>query len=226
MFALCRPFGPLYPVAMLRTLTRPLPKGEERTTDKSGPSDLSPLPVGGRDRVTSRFAFTYHDLLFTIDRPMKRCPQCHRIEVDDALAFCRADGTALVSDSSSIDQDAGTVKLGSGSVANETATGILPQTTDANINRATAPTTVLPAQSAPLPTKRLPRFAPGKPLIAVGALLLIVMGIGGYFFVKGKRERPIESVAVLPFENKSGNADSEYLSDGLAESRIYSLSQI
>jgi len=77
---------------------------------------------------------------------MKRCPQCNRVESDDALAFCRVDGTALVSDSSSIDQEAGTVKLGSGSVANETATGILSQTTGANIPRATAPTTVLPAQ--------------------------------------------------------------------------------
>ena len=116
------------PVAMLRTLTRPLPKEEERTTDKSGPSHLSPLSeVEGAAVVTSRFAFTYHDLLFTIDRLMKRCPQCHRRETDDALAFCRADGTALISDSSSIDQEAGTVKLGSGSVANETATGILPQ---------------------------------------------------------------------------------------------------
>jgi TolB-like protein len=157
---------------------------------------------------------------------MKRCPQCHRIETDDALAFCRADGTALISDSSSIDQEVGTVKLGSGSVANETATGILPQTTDANINRATAPTTVLPAQPAPLPTKRLPRSGPGKALIAVGALLVIAMGVGSYLLVRVKRDRPIESVAVLPFENKSGNADSEYLSDGLAESLIYRLSQL
>jgi TolB-like protein len=36
----------------------------------------------------------------------------------------------------------------------------------------------------------------------------------------------IDSVAVLPFENKSGNADSEYLSDGLTESLIYRLSQL
>jgi TolB-like protein/Flp pilus assembly protein TadD len=60
----------------------------------------------------------------------------------------------------------------------------------------------------------------------VGALLVIAMGVGGYFFVRGKRDRPVESVAVLPFENKSGNADSEYLSDGLAESLIYRLSQL
>ncbi len=34
------------------------------------------------------------------------------------------------------------------------------------------------------------------------------------------------SIAVLPFENKSSDADSDYLSDGLAESLIYRLSQL
>ena len=157
---------------------------------------------------------------------MKRCPQCNRVETDDALAFCRADGTKLVGDSLPLSGEEGTAKLGSASAANEIETSILPHSTDANINRATAPTTVLPAQSAPLPAKRLSRSGPGKPLIAVGALLVIAMGVGGYFFVRGKRDRPIESVAVLPFENKSGNAESEYLSDGLAESLIYRLSQL
>jgi len=157
---------------------------------------------------------------------MKRCPQCNRVESDDALAFCRADGTALISDSGSFSGDAGTAKLGSDAVSSEIETSILPHSTGANINRATAPTTVLPAQPAPLPTKRLSRSGPRNPLIAVGALLVIAMGVGGYFFVRGNRDRPIESVAVLPFENKSGNADSEYLSDGLAESLIYRLSQL
>ena len=54
---------------------------------------------------------------------------------------------------------------------------------------------------------------------------MIAIAIAGYF-VFGKRGKAIESVAVLPFENKSGNADSEYLSDGLAESLIYRLSQL
>src|SRR5258705_1739983 len=29
---------------------------------------------------------------------MKRCPQCNRVETDDALAFCRADGARLIAD--------------------------------------------------------------------------------------------------------------------------------
>jgi len=27
---------------------------------------------------------------------MKRCPQCNRVETDDALAFCRVDGARLI----------------------------------------------------------------------------------------------------------------------------------
>src|SRR5439155_15141974 len=37
---------------------------------------------------------------------------------------------------------------------------------------------------------------------------------------------PIDSLAVLPLANASGNPDTEYLSDGITESLINSLSQI
>src|SRR5262249_40834449 len=36
----------------------------------------------------------------------------------------------------------------------------------------------------------------------------------------------IQSIAVLPFENRSGSSDTDYLSDGLADSLIYRLSQL
>src|SRR6266849_2192642 len=88
---------------------------------------------------------------------MKRCPQCNRIETDDTLAFCRADGTALVSDSASLNSEAGTAKLGATSAASEIETSVLPHATDPAISRSTGPTTVLPAQ--PVVTTG----APGKP---------------------------------------------------------------
>jgi serine/threonine-protein kinase len=40
------------------------------------------------------------------------------------------------------------------------------------------------------------------------------------------RDRAIRAVAVLPFENSSGDPETEYLGDGLAESAIFSLSQL
>ena len=47
-----------------------------------------------------------------------------------------------------------------------------------------------------------------------------------YYLRAGKNEVAIDSIAVLPFQNKSSDADTEYLSDGLAESLIYRLSQL
>ena len=64
-------------------------------------------------------------------------------------------------------------------------------------------------------------------LAAVIALLVLVVGavsLGSYLNVR-KSEALINSIAVLPFQNSAG-ADTEYLSDGLAESLIYRLSQL
>ncbi|MDQ3255304.1 MAG: protein kinase [Acidobacteriota bacterium] len=60
-----------------------------------------------------------------------------------------------------------------------------------------------------------------------GIVLLGIISAVTYFgfFAKSKGGQ-INSIAVLPFENKGGNPDSEYLSDGLAESLIYRLSQL
>jgi len=96
---------------------------------------------------------------------MKRCPQCNRVETDEALKFCRVDGATLISDSSALPSETGTVRLGSGSVATEIETSILPQTTNANINRTTAPTTMLPPQPVPSTTSELAKPKRRRPAI-------------------------------------------------------------
>jgi TolB-like protein/Tfp pilus assembly protein PilF len=161
---------------------------------------------------------------------MKHCPQCKRVETDDALKFCRVDGTTLVSESSSLNTEPGTTQLGSGSVATEIETSILPHKTDADISRATGPTTALPVQQAASTTSELNRPRSGKTALIVVLLIVAaaaaVSVIGGYFYSTRKNSAAIESIAVLPFENRSGNSDTDYLSDGLAESLIFRLSQL
>src|SRR5215831_5633068 len=158
---------------------------------------------------------------------MKRCPQCNRVETDEALKFCRVDGASLVNDS--IYEEAGTVKFGSGKVASETATGILSQPTDANFNRGTAATTVLP-QMLPSSTTRELTKPRRKSTIIVAFIALAAIATLTVFLIASYRARisaaAIQSIAVMPFVNEGGNADVEYLSDGMTESLISSLSQL
>ncbi|MGH9872470.1 MAG: tetratricopeptide repeat protein [Pyrinomonadaceae bacterium] len=160
---------------------------------------------------------------------MKRCPQCNRVEPDDALVFCRVDGAALTSDSGAVGADSGTVKFGSAPVANEIETSILPHRTDADISRPTAPTTMLPAQqSTPGTTRELKRSKRVSSVaIVAGAIFLIAILAGStYLYLTRKKTPAIESIAVMPFVNESGNADVEYLSDGMTDTLIASLSQL
>lgn len=141
---------------------------------------------------------------------MKRCPQCNRVETDDALMFCRTDGATLVED------------------ASEAHTSILPHRTDGNISRATGPTTTLPPQ-VPVSTSALPKTKSRKKIVIaviVIGLFAAVTAVILKSYLSRRNSAAIESVAVLPFENASGNAELEYLSDGVSESVIDRLAQL
>jgi eukaryotic-like serine/threonine-protein kinase len=63
-------------------------------------------------------------------------------------------------------------------------------------------------------------------IVALG--LLIGVATAGYFALvpKNGSKGQINSIAVLPFQNKSADPDTDYLSDGLAESLVFRLSQL
>jgi TolB-like protein/Flp pilus assembly protein TadD len=99
----------------------------------------------------------------------------------------------------------------------EPNTQIIPATT-ADVSHTTSSAEYLVSEL----TKR-------KRGIAIGltVLFLAVIGLGYWLF--GNRATParqIESIAVMPFVNESGNADVEYLSDGMTEMLIKSLSNL
>jgi TolB-like protein/Flp pilus assembly protein TadD len=62
-------------------------------------------------------------------------------------------------------------------------------------------------------------------VIVLTALVLGGLGLAAYLRARTS-EVAIESIAVLPFQNTSGDPNAEYLSEGIAESLINSLTQL
>jgi TolB-like protein/tetratricopeptide (TPR) repeat protein len=157
---------------------------------------------------------------------MKRCPACKRVEPDDSLAFCRVDGTALITEAGGV-ADVGTAKFNSAPVVNEIETSLLPHRTDADLNRSTAPTTD-PGQPFSGTTDELRRSKSSRTVAVVIAATVFIAILAGsvYWYLDREKTRAIESIAVMPFVNESGSADLEYLSDGMTETLIKSLSNL
>ena len=147
---------------------------------------------------------------------MKRCPECRRDYHDDTLLYCLDDGMLLLEGPAS---------------TSEAKTAILPETPALASEKPTRPFIHTEAE----PQGNLGDISEkqsfsanraAKLLIAGGiAVLLLVGGFIGYRYFSPSTKQ-IESIAVMPFLNESGNVDVEYLSDGMTDSLIYSLSQV
>ncbi|HET9358614.1 MAG TPA: protein kinase [Vicinamibacterales bacterium] len=75
--------------------------------------------------------------------------------------------------------------------------------------------------SVPTRTRRVPL------LVVAGVALTAAVALGGWLWsTRGGTGEAIDSVAVLPFINDSGNTELDYLSDGLGESISNSLARI
>lgn len=156
---------------------------------------------------------------------MKRCPTCNRIETDDQLAFCRADGTALISQSIAAGPDDGTIKLGS-AVPTEVETRILSSQIG-TLGQPLGATTLLdaPRISSAIQKSVRPNRNKFVTLIIAGVVLAALFS-GTYFYLARNSNTRIDSVAVMPFQNASGDPNSEYLSDGISEALINSLAEL
>jgi TolB-like protein/Flp pilus assembly protein TadD len=138
---------------------------------------------------------------------MKRCPQCRRDYFDDSLSYCLDDGTALLD----------------GPAATESETVILPS--EAETRNLGAETERRPGEARTLPPVSSTMMSRRSLLFGGLAILIVAGGISAYwFFVHDSG--PIGSIAVMPFTNASGDPNAEYLSDGISEALINSLTDL
>ncbi len=107
------------------------------------------------------------------------------------------------------------------------------QTAVDTLHASAAPTadvgTAHPSSSAEYVVSEIKRHKRGVTLVAAAALIAFAV-VGYFYFPKnrapGSGGEAIDSVAVLPFVNVSGDPNAEYLSDGISDSIINSLSRL
>lgn len=102
-------------------------------------------------------------------------------------------------------------------------TARLPATSDSGAVRADA---------VPSSTQRVSGIKRHRIALAIAVIVLVIGSIGFAAYRKRSKTGQIDSIAVLPLENRSNNPDTDYISDGITESinntlaRLSSLSVI
>src|SRR5688572_4690072 len=144
---------------------------------------------------------------------MKRCPECSR-EYDSSMMFCLDDGTELLYGPASMSEPQ-TAILHSTPSPDYTSTRAQINTTDPTATFQTGAPDIVPKPA---------RFWKRTLMAACVLAVVTIGGFVGYKYFSSTRQ--IDSIAVLPLTNAGGDPSTEYLTDGVTESLINSLSQV
>ncbi len=145
---------------------------------------------------------------------MKRCPQCGR-EYDKSMMFCLDDGAELLYGPASADEPAT-------AILHATAPpGEAPTRTQVHLSEQTAVLSAGTGDIVPQSRSLDKRLV----MVPIALAVLVLAGFVGYrYFIPGGGQ--INSIAVLPFTNATGDMETDFLTDGIAETLINNFTKI
>ena len=134
---------------------------------------------------------------------MKRCPECRRDYYDETLLYCLDDGRALLDGPASGDEPSTAILHDTARPGEEKTRSFDPVAATANVSKRNSIIVGI-----------------------IGIVLVTLLVIESYSYFWRTSSKQIDSISVMPFVNESGNADLEYLSDGMTETLINALMQL
>ena len=90
------------------------------------------------------------------------------------------------------------------------------------LKRDTESTKIAVTQTSPEKTFKRPKLW----VVLAACIAVTALAAGGAWYLRSGRTAQIDSIAVLPFTNVGGDANTDYLSDGITESLIYNLAHV
>jgi eukaryotic-like serine/threonine-protein kinase len=146
------------------------------------------------------------EIVQIVSKMLEKAPENRYQSVREAAADLRAINSGLLGPLSERSQEDN----------RENQTAVMQQTTKAEANTT--------AENA----EPRVRWYRRPVLTALGVLLLVGVGLGGYYLRRTavSFSNEIRSVAVMPFVNEGGDPQVEYLSDGMTDTLISSLSEL